>query len=128
VSGSIYFIGCAPLNAVKIGSVERGDIARRMSELQIGCPMDLSLLCHVASPERTERQIHAIFGPQRMRGEWFRYEGALRSFLDDLIGRYESSDPRAARAPQGLDLLAEIGPLEFDPVEFEDRLVASLRP
>lgn len=57
---------------VKIGIAV--DVKVRLSELQVGCPYQMSLLRFWRSlkPARDERMIHHKLKPYRVRGEWFK--------------------------------------------------------
>jgi len=71
----IYFIvaGC---KYVKIGySCNPHD---RLKELQTGNPHKLKLIATIPGLYNTEKELHSVFSPFKMEGEWFRYTGSLK--------------------------------------------------
>ncbi len=78
----VYFIGSARSKAVKIGVAE--DPRTRLSALQTGNSQRLVLLAEMPGDERYERVLHRTFAPQRIRGEWFKNEGALAELIKSL--------------------------------------------
>ncbi len=72
---------------VKIGRAN--NIADRMAELQVGCPVQLRLVAILSFDPADEPKFHARWSHLRDRGEWFRVEGDL----DDAL--------RAAREATG---------------------------
>ena len=81
--GWVYFIRC--IDRVKIGYAS--DIAKRVAGLQTACPYPLSVLATVPGSIDVERQMHRGFADLREVGEWFRYEGALSTYIDDLVNQ-----------------------------------------
>lgn len=94
------YIGCACLSApqtpcvyfvkagefVKIGYSK--DFSNRIGGIQTGCPITLEPLLFFANCEACdERDIHATFRELRTNGEWFKYEGSLRSSVEEFIDR-----------------------------------------
>ena len=73
-----YFVRA--FDRVKIGRA--GNIRKRLYGLQTAAPTDLELL-HV-EPRDVEYEMHSRFSSLWVRGEWFRLEGALLSFLQDV--------------------------------------------
>lgn len=66
----IYYIACTATERLKIGYTN-GEPEVRLKQLQTGSAADLRLIaCHSGSLE-TERELHATFASQRLRGEWF---------------------------------------------------------
>lgn len=76
----IYFIRAGDL--VKIGVSVDPD--KRFEALQTGCPAKCELVHIEYGGVERERHHHARFAEQRQRGEWFRYEGGLRAFLEAM--------------------------------------------
>lgn len=93
----IYFVQCGDAaGPVKIGfSADEAGVRQRLSTLQIGCPYDLVLRQVVTGSQSDEAAIHLVFGPNRVRGEWFactdhldvalRSESLARSFVQDCV-------------------------------------------
>jgi hypothetical protein len=77
-----YAIAC--LGYVKFGSST--NLKKRMSMLQIGCPIEMVLLG--VSTVR-ERQVHFSLREHRHRGEWF--------FLNDEVRRYITENFKQVR-------------------------------
>jgi len=69
----IYFVLGADL--VKIGSTSRA-IHKRVLQLSHTSPVPLDLVACAAGSIAEEHAIHKQFSEYRVRGEWFRYEGA----------------------------------------------------
>lgn len=76
----VYFVAAAEF--IKIGRAD--SIARRLRELQTGCPHDLSLVAWFSGGSKEERAYHRRFRAHRLRGEWFRREGELDAFLQEV--------------------------------------------
>jgi hypothetical protein len=82
--GWVYFISAGPF--VKIGwSAGLGD--NRLDDMQTGCPYRMQVEVSFEGTIRDERAMHWHFAQQHERGEWFRYEGRLKSFLEDTLSR-----------------------------------------
>lgn len=72
----IYFAQAEGTDRVKIGFTS-GDPAKRVSELQTGCPYKLRLLASVDGSEQDEGNWHKQFAADREQGEWFRMSWQL---------------------------------------------------
>lgn len=68
--GSVYIIRSGNTSHYKIGYTGR-DIGQRMSEIQTGSPLPLSLVASWTAPRTAETKIHRIFSDCRLEGEWF---------------------------------------------------------
>jgi hypothetical protein len=87
---TVYFIGAfVPDGAddpfsVKIGYTDSDDAENRKDALQreSGQAAVLSVLASVPGTRKLEKHLHDRFAEFRQRGEWFRYEGELRSTVD----------------------------------------------
>jgi Meiotically up-regulated gene 113 len=73
MTGYVYAIESG--DAVKIGWAQNP--VRRLSELNVGSPGQHRLLGFVGATKDQERQLHRLFAPYRIRGEWFRHEGIV---------------------------------------------------
>jgi hypothetical protein len=69
-------------DAVKIGWAK--DPVRRLSELRVGSPVLLRLVGVMKADRMREKEIHAACDKWRIRGEWFKNEGAVLSFIERL--------------------------------------------
>lgn len=66
---------------VKIGKSR--DPVSRVNNLQTSSPTKLRTL-FILEGDR-ERELHALFAEYRVRGEWFRVEGALKKFITEYL-------------------------------------------
>ena len=94
----VYFIQSGVDGPIKIGKAN--DVGRRMGDLQVGNPSELTILLEIPckSPQHAgnmEKQIHRRFRKNRIRGEWF---------ASDVLGRMKELDwrpPKKARKDRG---------------------------
>ena len=77
----VYFI--ALHEVIKIGVA--GDVADRVSALQVGCPYELKLLGSIKGGPRAETALHAALGIYRVRGEWFMAPKEVRAAIRGLL-------------------------------------------
>lgn len=82
VAGSVYFLLCSD-NRVKIGTTT--NIKHRMSGIQNGQSDEVKLLVEIQGSYETEKALHQQFKRYRIRGEWFRYEGKLKTYVGNLM-------------------------------------------
>lgn len=111
----IYFIQSG--NFVKIGH-SAGDPRHRLGRLQIGNPEKLTLIAVIEGGRNEEAVWHDRFCDLRVRGEWFKWEGALRDAVTPNI----IEKPRYDRKQAILDLVA------MPPGEIERRYDALFEP
>jgi hypothetical protein len=88
----VYFARAGEDGPVKIGHAK--DVRSRLSSMQTGCPIPLTLLGVLPGGREREAELHARFADLRVRGEWFRVEGALV----DLIAKLEPLPKPTAQA------------------------------
>ncbi|MFF8960820.1 GIY-YIG nuclease family protein [Streptomyces sp. NPDC014894] len=69
VVSSVYVVGAEGLASVKIGT--SASPQQRVSQLQTGLPVTLSILAVFPGGTRLERALHEYFSAYRTRGEWF---------------------------------------------------------
>lgn len=81
VEGNIYFVGYGAY--VKIGYT-RGDVAKRVRGLNTATPETIVIFAIVRGTPEDERALHARFTTLRLRGEWFKHEGALADHIAGL--------------------------------------------
>lgn len=82
----IYFVACRQANAVKIGVTRDypGCVQKRVSMLQVGCPLKLELIGAQDGGFEEERALLERFAPDRIHGEWFRVSVALLDHVATL--------------------------------------------
>ena len=78
----VYFLKALRSKAVKIGT--SSDVAQRIAGLRAQYGSRLVLVGTVPGDERYEKTLHRAFADYRIRGEWFRCEGRLATFLSSL--------------------------------------------
>jgi hypothetical protein len=93
--GFIYAIQSG--DAVKIGFA--AEPARRVSELNVGSPSIHRLLGFIEGTKEQEAEAHRLLRRWRVRGEWFRLEGAVLAFVH-MLPPY-APDERQAPKPVG---------------------------
>lgn len=78
----VYFVRAGEF--VKIGTAT--DAAKRLTELQTGCPYELSLAKTIPGSIKEEQHLHGRFAHLRSRpsGEWFHYRDDLRAFVEAI--------------------------------------------
>lgn len=76
----IYAIGPHKGNSVKIGRAK--NVHARLSHIQAGNPEELSILGAIVGLDFVETVLHIAFEDYRIRGEWFRREGAVEDLID----------------------------------------------
>jgi DNA-binding XRE family transcriptional regulator len=79
---SVYYIHAPDLGLMKIGYSARP--GERLQSLQTASPFDVDLIAFEDGDERTEALLHIQFRHLHVRGEWFRYEGSLKDWVDRL--------------------------------------------
>jgi hypothetical protein len=90
--GCVYIIRCrSKKRYVKIGHAM--NIARRLSELQKGCPLQLEVEAYkwTLTPEADEKALHDRFAALWVRGEWF----APDEELEQLIAEWHHANINA---------------------------------
>jgi len=75
----VYFIRAGVNGPVKIGVTR--NLKHRLEILGAGNHHELKCLHTIDGTVELERAMHRRFEQQHIRGEWFRYEGELRSFI-----------------------------------------------
>lgn len=78
-TGIIYFL--RRRNRVKIGFAT--NLVRRISELNTGSDEPLELLLALRAHPQAERKVHRRFAAYRCQGEWFRFEGELKAWIEE---------------------------------------------
>jgi DNA-binding transcriptional MerR regulator len=73
----VYFIKAG--DRIKIGRTTR--LPARMDAIATSTPEKLEILLVVAGGDAEEKQVHALFSDDRIRGEWFRSSPRLTQFI-----------------------------------------------
>lgn len=71
----IYFIEAKGAGAVKIGYVN-AHLAKRLAQLQCGCPHELVVIGKIEGTRRMEQKLHLEMVGHTVRGEWFEADAA----------------------------------------------------
>lgn len=79
---SVYYVHSPELELIKIGFADNPH--NRLSSLRCHSPARLVMLAAEDGGRKLEQQRHADFQHLHVRGEWFRYAGALRAFVEAL--------------------------------------------
>jgi hypothetical protein len=76
--GWVYFIEAG--GYIKIGFT--GSVPSRLAQIETATPFVLTLLRQEPGTLETEMAFHKRFGALHVKGEWFRFEGELREYLE----------------------------------------------
>jgi hypothetical protein len=79
----IYFVACREADAVKIG-ICSARVHKRVSMLQVGCPLRLELMGVQDGYTEEERELLKRFAAHRIHGEWFRLTDEIREYAATL--------------------------------------------
>lgn len=79
----IYFIRDTSSDFVKIGYSYEPE--NRLKQLQTGSVARLEIIVVIPGDMTEEKALHKKFIDYRVRGEWYRYEGALAVYIDNLL-------------------------------------------
>lgn len=74
-----YIIQAGPSGPVKIGKAD--DVEGRIAALQVGHPEELRLIRLVDTDFDAEPSFHDRFAHLRIRGEWFRFDAEMMTFV-----------------------------------------------
>lgn len=78
----VYFVRRGHDGPIKVGSASH--VPSRIKGLQCACPEGLVLLATVPASALTERQAHKQFAAHRIRGEWFRPDPEILTYIESL--------------------------------------------
>lgn len=78
----VYFVHAPEANAVKIGV--SSDPKYRLTNMQVGSPVSLTILAVVPGGHALERKLHQQLAASRIRGEWFRVSPGLLEYITSL--------------------------------------------
>lgn len=76
---SVYFVTCRAANAVKIG--HSVDPHARLPEIQLGCPLPLTLEAMLPGARDEEVAMHWRFSEHRLHGEWFEITDTMEAII-----------------------------------------------
>jgi predicted phage terminase large subunit-like protein len=82
--GRVYFLATRDRTLIKIGKT-RSPNNTRYAKLAGQAPVPLDLIAEVDGYTRVEKRIHDQFAAYHSHGEWFRFEGALRLFVEAIV-------------------------------------------
>lgn len=85
--GIVYFIAADSVGMVKIGMTS--NLEQRLIDLRVACPVSLRVVYHRPGGRWMESDYHKKFAAYRSHGEWFRFEGELRSFIEIMVREAE---------------------------------------
>lgn len=80
-----YIYAIQGLDLVKIGISKAPE--KRCSDMQVGSPVLLNLLGQIEGSEIIEKCIHIYLQDYQSHGEWFRYEGLVRNFVEAICNK-----------------------------------------
>lgn len=101
----VYFALAEDQQLVKIG-VGR-NVWKRLEQIQTSCPYKLRIVAVLEDGHLKEQELHRRFAAYRLQGEWFRYEGELKSFIDEICICFNKRAEASAEYVQQEDLTEE---------------------
>lgn len=124
----VYFIYAPVVNRVKIGLTKAGKERGRLSGLQVGSPVGLTLVGTVKGDRWQESAFHNMFDLNRHHGEWFDLIPPLKQFIDNLLpdANWELFTD-GSRRRDGQAYLKSLSKLEIDAIESELRCIQPIR-
>lgn len=95
----VYVLITKDFEYIKIGTAL--DIKKRMSNIQSGCPFDLTLWIAIATPlaRGIESGLHDVFCDYQLRGEWFHLP---KDQLDLLMVFFNAANKRVREVRSAL--------------------------
>lgn len=99
--GHIYFISNTVTENIKIGRAV--NVEKRMANLQTAtdCQLELLYSFPVHDPAAAEKELHEKFSAYLVRGEWYRFEGDVRRYVEALLDRQEAAKASLTRGREG---------------------------
>ena len=92
---------------VKIGWAK--EPLRRLAELNVACSEPMRLLGYVEGTRDHEAALHQLFRRYNGRGEWFRIEGAVKTFLEVLPKPHQShAAPKPTRCDDSIESVGDV--------------------
>lgn len=87
----VYFILGVETHRIKIGWTAH-TVDSRLQAFKVGSPDELVLLGTMPGTRKCERQLHAKFAENHVRGEWFRVSEELARFIVDVCSQHQQPD------------------------------------
>jgi hypothetical protein len=93
-----------------------------MRDLQAATPKQLRLLVSVPGSYREERGLHRRFKSERLNGEWFKGNGAVRAFVESLLAMNDdervvaiasAGEPQKSKSRRKVSAWRGLTPKEF---------------
>lgn len=110
----VYFLRAGDDGPIKIGFTS-GPVAKRIGEIQVGCPWPLCLIGTVHGERQHETWLHRRFRAISLSGEWFSPSADLLAAIEQMVAPgfawpedLSVQRPAAPAAPQSLSTPAEI--------------------
>ena len=97
----IYVVWAKGTDLVKVGFTTEHKAAKRIRELQVGCPHELEALVIAEGTEADEATFHEMLKSEHVRGEWFKW-GPKAKQVVDILKALPATEPtwrRTARNP-----------------------------
>lgn len=118
----IYFVFAPVVNRVKIGLTKAGKENGRLSGLQVGSPVSLTLVGTVPGDQWLETRYHNMFRLDNHHGEWFDLTPPLKQFIQELLpnGNWELF-PNLRNGRDGQAYLKSLSQNEIADIERELR-------
>lgn len=88
--GYVYFIQAKNSRRIKIGYTSESP-QDRLEAMQTGSPEKLELLGFERAPRRREKELHKLWKPSRLHGEWFEESSELLQYIQENACASESS-------------------------------------
>lgn len=111
----IYFIEADIVGLIKIGYAE--DVEYRFYSIRMMSPVKLKIISTMEGNRDTEKGLHSYFDHLRVRGEWFKPDAELLSFVKNPYP-IDCDKPRVANTCNGI---RRDGSKCFHPVVTEDK-------
>jgi len=105
----VYFILAPVANMVKIGVAI--NLKDRFTNLSNMSPIPIKMLCAMPGSYALENKLHHKFKHLRDHGEWFRYEGELLYYCENLIKSNEINIPHRERTITVKDVMFVMAPI-----------------
>lgn len=98
----IYFAASPKEHAlIKIGISRKPDA--RIAGLSAGCPFPVKIIAQIPGTYAVEKNLHRKFSEIRVRGEWFRTDKLLMSFISTTV-KVGKFSPDLFEAPKRLPI------------------------
>lgn len=113
MDGNVYFARAGRDGPIKVGWTS-GEVRRRIANLQIGSPEQITVLASMDGDPETERLVHAVHSSSRRLGEWFNPTPALLELIDRITSAAAMSAEQRDRTFQQIveDLRAAVAAAE----------------